>query len=218
MEKYSNPTPFDMNQADACNQEVNYTCYYGESNDCDKTTENYTFDWEVDQLKNPKFQKYRTTLDVALCPSHYNKILENNHGEKPLARGETAEEATDFILYYIESTVDVHNSECQGSCYSECCGTKKTYVFVWHYRERAKNGNAEYYTTIPLSFCEHHYQKVLEKNDGEQPFAYGWDNWDAIDSVVACLDEITYKYQTIADLRSLTQEQLVNQFMAIALP
>lgn len=212
-----------MNQADTCspNQEVNYTCYCGESADCDKTTDYYNFEWEVDQLKNTGFQKYRTTLDVALCPYHYNKILENNNGEKPLARGDNVDDAIDFILEYIEPTIacsNVTNDECHGSCYSDCCGTKKTYIFVWYYRERAKYGNEEYYTIIPLSFCEHHYRKMLEKNDGEQPFAYGWDEWDAIDSLVACLDDMTYKYQTIADLRCLTREQLTTQFMAIAMP
>lgn len=212
-----------MKQAHSCvcNQELNYTCYCGESADCDKTTDYYNFEWEVDQLKNTGFQKYRTTLDVALCPYHYNKILENNNGEKPLARGDNVDDAIDFILEYIEPTIacsNVINDECHGSCYSDCCGTKKTYIFVWYYRERAKYGNEEYYTIIPLSFCEHHYRKMLEKNDGEQPFAYGWDEWDAIDSVVACLDEMTYQYKTIADLRCLTREQLTNQFMAIAMP
>lgn len=202
--------------------ERNYTCYCGESDECDLITRNYDFNWDFTATSGDDNEEhiYMTTVTIALCPVHYNKILQTNNGKKPKAYGKTEREAVNFILEYADMVYDTnHTSSCCGKPYSTCCGTEKTHIFVMHFVEKKKYGDAEYYTTLPMCFCEHHYNELLRKNDGKEPVAIGWDDWDAVDSIVACLDETDYQYKTVEDISNASHQELLTQFIAtIATP
>ena len=152
------------------NTVTNFSCYCGESHDCDEVSNIYSFKWN----------KYGV-LAILLCPFHYNKILEANEGILPDAEGNDNDEAVDFILEYLEPPKE---TECCGKYHSQCSGSKKKRVFVWHFRNRAKYGGEEYTTTLPVFMCDDHFVKLLKKNEGKKPFAVGWDYWEAVDSIL----------------------------------
>ena len=174
----------------------NFSCYSGQSHDCDEVTKSYMFEW-----------KTYGVVTIPLCPVHYNKILGANVGVPPEAVGNDEEEAIHFFLEYLEPP---QHTECCGNCYSACGGVNKKRVFVWHFRDRAKYGGEEYMTTLTVNMCEDHFAKLLEKNDGKKPMAHGWDYWEASDSILSTLDDEAPVYETIDEqLKSIQQSGMI---------
>ena len=183
---------------------TNFSCYCGESHDCDEVSDTYSFNWNSYGV-----------LTFPLCHFHYNKILEANDGIPPDAEGNDHDEAVEFILEYLEPPKE---TECCGKCYSECSGTKKKRVFVWHFRNRAKYGGEEYMTTLAVNMCEKHFAKLLEKNEGKKPMAIGWDYWEALDSILYTLDEKAPQYETMQQQLLAIEPLLQSGLLAISLP
>lgn len=185
---------------------INFSCYCGESPDCDATTSPFIFTWK---LKNSN-EVEKSCITIPLCHFHFNQILLVNEGEIPIAYGNTMDEAIDYILDYAD---EPKSPTCCGDVYSSCSGNKKKHVFVWHFKERSKCGNDEYMTTLPLFVCDHHFNEILKENDDQKPIAFGWDYWEAVDSIVAVLDKQALIYesmeQQIAALKPLIDSGMI---------
>ena len=95
---------------------------------------------------------------------------------------------------------------------------KKKRVFVWHFRDRAKYGGGEYMTTLPVNMCEEHFAKLLEKNEGKKPMAVGWDEWEALDSILYMLDEEAPVYETMEEQLQAIEPLLQSGLLSISLP
>lgn len=181
---------------------------------CDKNTNltPYIFDWCVDYVNSndaPKtFKPYKTKVSFFMCPLHFNLLLTLNDGDKPVLYGSTEEEVKEMLLeeymshalekYYNSGTYDdemtctAHDDDNRYGC---CGGKTHTKYFLWRWRNRAKYGGQTDFRILSLNFCERHYGEVLAKNDGKQPYCYGWDDWDAIDSLIVVL------YNSIPELK-----------------
>ena len=72
----------------------------------------------------------------------------------------------------------------QEDCEGQCEGPETVRQFSWHCRPRPKYNISSYYTTIDICFCNYHYNKIVEKNQGQKPTAIGHDAWDALDGLV----------------------------------
>jgi hypothetical protein len=153
----------------------------------------YQFMWMVDYVFDAPegFTPYKTTIDIDLCSLHHDEILTNNNGDYPLLWGSNEKEALNMLLYgYLTIDGSFHKNKtciqkktCIHDYHTKCSAYIIRYNFLWRFRDRGKYGRSSYFTVLPLYLCKNHYTEILESNNQKQPVAFGWDYWDAIDSI-----------------------------------
>ena len=158
-------------------------CCATDYSECKAFEKNYVFSWHDHQ-----------SINVLLCTKHYRDICDNNGGYPPILYGASEDEAINYLLSYLDNQVSWSLSECQGKCYGNCNGKLETYFVPWQFVQRSNYDNIRYYTTLPMTFCENHFNEILHQNRGNFPHACGRDDWDALDSITLFLDSPpTYK-------------------------
>ena len=175
-----------------------------------KYTKPYIFDWHVEypyKTDEPEgFTSYKSKIGIFMCPHHYQMLLKANNGDKPVFHGPTEESVNEIVVndYLPLAYEDAAELDEKCICYDEynnsygkCGGKKIKKNLLWRFRNRAKYGGESYFTILPVTVCERHYGELLAINDGKEPECYGWDYWDAVDSLVAGLDKSQYKFEII---------------------
>jgi hypothetical protein len=167
---------------------------------CDDTcghSMKYTFEWNVDYVlerdRPDEFVPYKTTITILLCDKHYSQILNITNGEQPVIWGPDEDAAYEMITNaYMHSDLALDNNihaDCMGSthCNCNCNGDKSNRNFIWRFCDRGKYsiGGSTAFRILPITFCDKHYNEILEKNNKIQPQCVGWDFWDAVDSIIA---------------------------------
>lgn len=175
-----------------------------------KYTRPYIFDWHVEypcKSNEPKgFTPYKSKIGIFMCPEHYKMLLKANNGDAPVFHGPTEEAVNDVVVndYLPLAYEDAEKKDEKCICddaynntYGKCGGKKNKKNLLWRFRNRAKYGGETYFTILPITVCERHYGELLAINDGKEPECYGWDYWDALDSLVAGLDKTQNKFEII---------------------
>jgi hypothetical protein len=169
-------------------------CAANDMGNCKGDIIEITFTWIVKSVTEYISEGTKTYLRFNFCKEHYEEICKKNQEKQPIIYGEDIEEAYYFLLSYLDENVPWDINDCCGlyDSHLKCSGPKQTHWILWHYMEREKYGNCHYHTTLPLTFCDGHYEKLLQNNNGVFPLAYGWDQWDAIDSITSYFEEINH--------------------------
>ena len=149
---------------------------------------NFEFKWHITEKNRPDLVMETITVSFDMEVELYNLILETNHGEKPDIYGENADDAYEYLGEYIKDhKVCTYEQSCLCDDTGHCQGKTRKYLLRWNFRER--NEHESFKTLIPALFCEKHYNEMCQRNEGKEPECYGWDYWDAIDSIHNYLED-----------------------------
>lgn len=165
---------------------------------CDDTcghSKEYTFEWNVDYVlesdRPDEFVPYKTTITISLCDKHYSQILNMTNDEQPVLWGPDQDAVYEMITNtYMDSDSNMSNDihvDCIGSDNSDCKCNGDTSIrnFIWRFCDRGKYGGSKAFRILPMTFCDKHYNEILEQHNKMQPHCVGWDFWDAVDSILA---------------------------------
>ena len=183
---------------------MDFSCCAKDKTHCghcdDGDTKTYVFRWCVEYSDPARadipgwFYPFKTFVPVSLCDKHYKMALEHNNGERPVLYGPTEDDALAMLTYeYIPSILfDKPNDDTKcigcGERYGGCGGSTRQVCFPWKYKDRMKYGGESYFTVLRVNVCEHHHKKIIEKSENNLPLCYGWDEWDALDSISVLIE------------------------------